>query len=197
MPDAGWTRTQRGRDPGLGAASDGDVPTADIGTGRDIGGGWRRRWDIFRWWRDVYRWRRDIRRARVGAPSDVNVSAACVRANVGSAHGRRCDGRNGDGRRSKRHHRPRSHGPRSNPTTHQLPSSSYGFGATDLSGRNPRMRLCFTRSESRWAATLLPCHRDREPVLGVDEVVVGVIADVDLHPVDLTVELVAGGAVVG
>jgi hypothetical protein len=40
-------------------------------------------------------------------------------------------------------------------------------------------------------------HRDREPVLGFDEVVLAVVADVDLYPVDLAVEFVVGGAVVG
>jgi hypothetical protein len=42
----------------------------------------------------------------------------------------------------------------------------------------------------------LPCHRDREPVLGLDEVIVTVVADVDLHPIDLTGELISGGAVI-
>jgi len=51
-------------------------------------------------------------------------------------------------------------------------------------------------SESLRAATLLSRHRDREPVLGFDEVILAVVADVDLHPVDLTGKLVAGGAVV-
>jgi hypothetical protein len=37
----------------------------------------------------------------------------------------------------------------------------------------------------------LPIHRDRNPVLGSDEVVVAVIADINLYPVDLTIELVA------
>jgi hypothetical protein len=36
-------------------------------------------------------------------------------------------------------------------------------------------------SESLRAATLLPCHRDREPVLGLDVVIVSVVPDVDLH----------------
>ncbi len=36
------------------------------------------------------------------------------------------------------------------------------------------------------AAISLPCHRDREPVLGFDEMIVTVVADVDLHPVNLT-----------
>jgi hypothetical protein len=40
-------------------------------------------------------------------------------------------------------------------------------------------------------------HGDVEPVLGADEVVVVVVADVDLHPLDLAGELVADGPVVG
>ena len=42
----------------------------------------------------------------------------------------------------------------------------------------------------------LPCHRDREPILGFDQVILAVVTDVDLHPDDLTGKLVAGRAVV-
>jgi hypothetical protein len=58
------------------------------------------------------------------------------------------------------------------------------------------IRVCPVTSESPRAAPLLPCHRDGEPVLGFDEVILAVVADIDLHPVDLAGELVAGGAVV-
>jgi hypothetical protein len=44
---------------------------------------------------------------------------------------------------------------------------------------------------------LLVGHGDLEPVLGLDEMVVAVAADIDLHPVDLAGEFVAGGPVVG
>ncbi len=43
---------------------------------------------------------------------------------------------------------------------------------------------------------LLPRHREVEPLLGRDQVVVAVLADVELHPLDLTGEPVAGRAVV-
>jgi hypothetical protein len=43
---------------------------------------------------------------------------------------------------------------------------------------------------------LLARHGDVEPVLGGDQVVVAVVADVDLHPFDPTGETVAGRAVV-
>ena len=43
----------------------------------------------------------------------------------------------------------------------------------------------------------LPRHGDPEPFLGVDEVVVVVDADVELHPVDLACESAGVGGVVG
>jgi hypothetical protein len=43
-------------------------------------------------------------------------------------------------------------------------------------------------------ARLLPGHGQLELVLGGDQVVVVVVADVDLHPVDRTGESVAGVA---
>jgi hypothetical protein len=43
---------------------------------------------------------------------------------------------------------------------------------------------------------LLPRHRKVEPLLWCDEVIVAVLADIQLHPLDLTGEAVAGRAVI-
>jgi hypothetical protein len=43
---------------------------------------------------------------------------------------------------------------------------------------------------------LLPRHRKIEPFLGCDQVVVAVLADIQLDPLDLTREAVAGRAVI-
>jgi hypothetical protein len=43
---------------------------------------------------------------------------------------------------------------------------------------------------------LLPRHRKVEPFLGCDEVIVAVLADIQLHPLDLTGEAVARRAVI-
>ena len=57
--------------------------------------------------------------------------------------------------------------------------------------------------DDRQPATDLTCqqllvgHGDLDPVLCLDEMVLAVAADVDLHPVDLAGEFVAGGSVVG
>ena len=45
--------------------------------------------------------------------------------------------------------------------------------------------------------SLLPSHGDAQAFLGVDEVVVVILAEIDLHPVDLAGEPAAVGGVVG
>ena len=57
--------------------------------------------------------------------------------------------------------------------------------------------LAATGDRTVRAARLLPCHRDREPVLGFDEVVLAVVADVDLYPVDLSQIALVTGATAG
>src|SRR5271166_4862300 len=86
-------------------------------TGVVIGAWWRRR--RRRWWRNVCRRRRRIyRRAGVGAPPNVNVSAPRVCANVGPAHRGRHDRHDGHRSRNQRHHRPSSRGPRPHHMAH-------------------------------------------------------------------------------
>src|SRR6478609_3586975 len=67
----------------------------------------------------------------------------------------------------------------------------------DSGGTDPMelSSICRDGPRSRGCLTLLACHRQVESFLGGDEVVVVVVADIDLHPVDFAGEPVAGGPV--
>ena len=61
----------------------------------------------------------------------------------------------------------------------------------------PGLRNVAATQFRRPSGVLLPGHGDAEAFVGVDEVVVVVVAEVDLDPVDLAGEPAGGGGVVG
>jgi len=128
----GWDLSRRW----LVATGDVDVPAAHISTGGDIGG-WRRRRrrNFCRWRRDVCWRRRHIyRRAGIGAPSNVNVSAPCVCANVSPAHRGRRDRHQGHRSRSQRHHHPSSRSPQPHDIAHRhllIATHSWAYAAAE------------------------------------------------------------------
>ena len=66
------------------------------------------------------------------------------------------------------------------------------------SGLIPSVGVAGLRTVSLLKASrsLLPCHGQVQPVLRSDEVIVGVLAQVDLHPVDLPVKFAGLAGVV-
>src|ERR1700761_5103138 len=92
--------------------------------------------------------------------------------------------------------------PAERPTARQGLSARYVGAQRDPSAdRTERLaapvRTRVAREEERLAVLhLLLCHRDVEPLLRSDQMVVAVVPDVDLYPLDHAGESVVGGPVV-